>query len=126
MRVVVVGFYLLVGLPAYGSADELTAGQLYDFCTSQDEVAKTACRFYVLGVEQGVSVADGSVMNKSGVVVQGRRTIFCTPDDLPDSAMVQIFVARMQGLAVLYPNDFKSPAVSLVAATLHKAYPCGK
>jgi len=44
------------------NAEELSAGQLYAMCTSKDEVATTACRFFIFGVVQGIRYGDGSVM----------------------------------------------------------------
>jgi hypothetical protein len=42
---------LIVSSPAI--ANELTAGELYDFCNAKDVESQAACRFYILGAAQG-------------------------------------------------------------------------
>ncbi len=48
-------FLLTVG---NARADELTAGDLYSFCVSNDKMVNTACRYYILGVVNGVRIGD--------------------------------------------------------------------
>jgi hypothetical protein len=67
-------------------ADELTAGELLSFCTSTDQVASTACRFYVLAVVQGVGIGDSAYMDATPKFVEKKKTIFCLPDNTPETA----------------------------------------
>ena len=45
------------------SGSAMTAGDLQDICTASSDESKAACRFYILGITQGVSlgmsIADG-------------------------------------------------------------------
>jgi hypothetical protein len=103
--------------------EELMAGVLYEFCKATDEVSKAACRFYILGAVQGVSLGDGARMLDRRLV-ERKRSIFCTPNDMPVDQMVAIFVKNARLLEVAYPEDLKSPAVSIVAGAISQAYPC--
>jgi Rap1a immunity proteins len=112
-----------VGRPA--DADELSAGDLYSFCTSNDQMASSACRFYVLGVVQGVGLGDGSTMDASGKqMVERKKTIFCIPDDMSQTQMVNL-VRDLLGLDFKrYPEDRKLAAAGMVAGIMHTKFPC--
>jgi hypothetical protein len=73
------------------NAEELSAGQLYAMCTSKDEVATTACRFFIFGVVQGIGYGNSSVMGPDSHLRQRSTTHFCIPDDMPQSQMVTVF-----------------------------------
>ena len=119
---------LILALMASNSAvaDELTAGDLYSFCNANDEMTKAACRFYILGAVQGISLGSGSIMDSSGRFVAKAKTHFCIPDDMPQSQMVAVFQRTMQPLAQAYPQDLKLPAISVLAAAMARAFPCPK
>jgi hypothetical protein len=86
---------------------ELTAGVLYEFCKATDEVSKTACRFYMLGVVQGVSLGDGAKM-VDRKLVERKKTILCAPDDMPVNQMVSNFVQQPSCRAIdLRPDSVK-------------------
>jgi hypothetical protein len=106
-------FIFILALMASGTAiaDELTAGDLYSFCNGNDELNKAACRFYILGVVQGISFGDGSIMNNTGRVVEKSKTLFCIPDDMPQSQMVAIYQKAVQALARAYPQDLTRVAL---------------
>jgi len=57
-------------------------------------------------------------------MVERRKTIFCIPDNIPQGQMVEIFQRTMQLLENTFPQDLKSPAISLVAAAMRQSYPC--
>jgi Rap1a immunity proteins len=108
-------------------ADELNGGQLYAFCTSSDEVASTACRFFVLGAVTGIGLGDGSTRPAGGrTYVERKKTHFCIPDEMPQSDMVDVFVQTVRLLVMKYPEDIKLPAVSLVDAAMQRRFPCPK
>jgi hypothetical protein len=107
-------------------ADELTAGLLYSFCNAKDELTNTACRFYILGVVQGIGFAGGSVMNDNSRLIAGRKTSFCAPENMSGSEMVAVFQKSMQSLGQMHAGDFKLPAVSLISAAMNRAFPCPK
>jgi hypothetical protein len=108
-------------------ADGLTAGDLYSFCISNDKIVNGACRFFVLGVVQGVGIGDGSTMDASGQqMVERKKTIFCIPDNMPQSQMVNL-VRDMLGFDFnKYPDDKKLEAAGMVTGVMHTKFPCPK
>jgi hypothetical protein len=104
-------------------AQELSAGQLYEFCQSKDFVVHGACRFYVLGAVQGMSLGNGSAIVR-GQLVEKEKTIFCMPDNVPQSEMVSVFVRRAETLFRVYPQDKEMPAISALIGIMHKQFPC--
>jgi len=124
MRKMAVLLLLLAFNPA--AADEMTAGDLYSFCNAADEMTLTACRFYILGAVQGIAFGDGAVLGGKGRFVPRTKTLFCIPDDMPQSQMIAVFQRGMQPLVRAYPEDLKLPAISLLGAVMHGAFPCEK
>jgi hypothetical protein len=106
------------------NADELSAGQLYAFCTSTDAVATAACRFYILGVVQGIGMGDGATMGADRKLRSRNKTHFCIPDEASQARMVAVFQDTVRLLVTKYPEDLKSPAVSIVDAAMNHAFPC--
>ncbi len=123
MRLLLTFFLILVVRTA--SADELSAENLYSFCTGKDQMVSNACRFYVLGVVQGVGIGDGSTMDASGKqMVERKKTIFCIPDNMPQSQMVSL-VRDMLGLDFkMYPEDKKLEAAGMITGIMHTKFPC--
>src|ERR1017187_4244459 len=77
MRTLIV---LTVSLLSFAAqADELSTGQLLEFCTSKDEMVQTACRYFILGVGQGVGAGDGIVLS-GRKFTERTKTHFCVPD----------------------------------------------
>src|SRR5271165_3276586 len=106
------------------NADSLSAGQLYSFCVTKDEIAQTACRFYIMGVVQGVQFGDSAVRGPDGQFVQRDSTHFCIPWDFAQSRMVATFVDSATQLITKYPDDLKSPAQTIVDAAIAHSFPC--
>jgi Rap1a immunity proteins len=123
MRLVLTIALLLIAGSA--RADEMTAEDLYSFCASNDRMVSNACRFYVLGVVQGVGIGDGSYMDaKSNQLIERKKTIFCIPDDMPQSQMIDL-VRDMLGLDFKrYPEDKKLAAAGMVTGIMHTKFPC--
>src|SRR5260370_37581377 len=92
------------------NAEELNAGQLYAFCTSQNEVASTACSFFILGVVQGIGLGDGALMGPNGRIKPRGRTHFCIPERVPQDRMVSIFQNTIRVLVDGDPEDLNAPA----------------
>jgi hypothetical protein len=117
---------LILALVACGRAEagELTAGVLYSFCTTNDKVTRTACRFYVLGVVQGIELGDGAVLGDGGRFTVKKKTIFCAPENTQDSQFVDIFQQSMKKLMAIYPDDAKLSAVGVIGAAMKRAFPC--
>jgi len=108
------------------NAEELSAGQLYEFCTSKEPVATSACRFFILGAVVGINLGDGTVMGPDRQFRERKKTLFCIPDDMSQTQMVSIFVNAMRLVATKYPDDLKLPAISTVSASMSRAYPCSR
>jgi hypothetical protein len=113
----------LVSSTAIG-AEVLTVEQLYEFCTSKDEGANTACRFFIFGAVLGIEHGDGFVIGVDKKAVDRSKTHFCLPDNVPDSTMVSVFVKFTKFDLTKYPEDAKLPAISWVDAVMMRAYPC--
>jgi hypothetical protein len=106
---------------------ELTSGDLYSFCASKDQMAQTACRFYVLGVVQGIETGDGGYMDHSThQMVERTKTILCVPDEVTQSQMVAIVREAMAQDLANYPSDKELPATSIVVAVMNRRFPCAR
>jgi len=107
---------LTIGTPARG-AEIMTVGDLQEFCTASDDGSKSACRFFIFGVAQGLCLAAGTL---------GDKTHYCIPDDLSAAAMeLAVKLAIGQDLMV-FPKDRNLEASGFVGAALIKAFPCAK
>lgn len=110
----------LLGSGVAHADDAMTAGDLYDICTSNDSQSKSACRFYLLGIAQGIEVGMDIADGKASA---GRM---CLPDNTPASAIELAVKMKLgQDLAV-FPNDRKMDASGFVGAALVSTFPCKK
>jgi hypothetical protein len=106
---------------------EMTAGDLYSLCSATDQVASTACRFYVLGIVQGVGLGDGAYLDATTRHLQERKkTIFCLPENTPQAQMVAVVTDTMKLDLGAYPDDRKLPAASTIVGVLVHKFPCPK
>jgi hypothetical protein len=122
---------VMIGMLPTGSAvagGQMTQGDLYTFCVATDETSQTACRFYVLGVVQGIEVGDSAYMDSTTRrLVERKKTIYCLPDGgLPQSEMVSIVKVVLQSVLTAYPKDKELPAQSAVLAAMNSKFPCPK
>ena len=114
----------MISCPA--AAEQMKVGDLYKMCTSSNQIDKTACRFYLLGVFEGASLGTGSVTDKSGTFRELKDKPVCVPEDLSSAAMELVIKMKMgQDLAV-YPQDREMPAVSFVFGVIVHEFPCQK
>jgi hypothetical protein len=104
------------------SADDtaMTAGDLQEICIGSSAESKAACRFYLLGITQGISmgmsIADGKT--------EGGRP--CIPENLSASAIELAVKIKMGQDLMVYPDDRKLDASGLVSAALVSTFPCRK
>jgi Rap1a immunity proteins len=127
VRLIFSGWILWAALAsgAPSNADELLAGDLYSFCVGNDQMSNTACRFYVLGVVQGVGLGDGTTTDPSGKqMVERKKTIFCAPDDFSQTQMVSLVRDLLALDFKRYPEDKKLAAAGMVAGIFHTRFPC--
>ena len=109
------------------AAAEMKVGDLYNLCTSSNEGDKTACRFYILGVFDGASVAGAAVQDKSGNPFQeAKDKRFCVPEGLTAAAMELTVKMKMGADLAVYPKDRDLPAVSFIMAVIAQQFPCQK
>ena len=95
-------------------AAEMTGGQLLDLCEAKDATAHNACRYYILGVAEGLQF--------SGRKSDARR--ICVPGTISEARFVEVFQAAAAPEFTTYPNDREMPAAGLVTAALTRAFPC--
>ena len=113
---------LALAYPPRASEDSgaMTAGQLQEICTGQDAGSKAACRFYILGITQGItlgmSIADGKT--------NGGRP--CIPEDISSSALELAVKIKLGQELMVFPDDKKLDASGVIGATLVSTFPCRK
>jgi len=98
----------------------MTAGDLQEICIGSSSESKAACRFYLLGITQGVSmgmlIADGKT--------QGGRP--CIPENISAPAIELAVKMKMGQDLMVYPDDRKLDASGFVGAILTSTFPCRK
>jgi hypothetical protein len=98
----------------------MTAGDLREICIGSGAESKASCRFYLLGITQGISmgmlIADGKT--------QGGRP--CIPENLSASAIELAVKIKMGQDLMVFPDDQKLDASGFVAAMLVSTFPCRK
>ena len=105
---------------ASAEAKAMTAEDLREICVGASAESKASCRFYLLGITQGISmgmaIADGKT--------QGGRP--CLPDDLSSSAIELTVKMKLGQDLMVYPDDQRLDASGVVAAILVSTFPCRK
>lgn len=99
-------------------ADPMTAGDLQEICLGSDAESKAACRFYILGVTQGI----GAGMNIADGKTKGNRP--CVPENTSGSALELAVKMKMGKDLMVFPDDRKLDASGFVAAILVHTFPC--
>lgn len=98
----------------------MTAEDLQQICIGSTSESKAACRFYLLGITQGISmgmsIADGKT--------QGGRP--CIPDNLSATAIELAVKMKLGEDLMVYPDDRKLEASGVVGAILVLTFPCRK
>ena len=98
----------------------MTAGGLQQICIDSSAESKAGCRFYLLGITQGISMGMGIADGKT----QGGRP--CVPDNLSASAIELAVKMKLGGDLMVFPDDRKLDASGVVGAILVSTFPCGK
>jgi hypothetical protein len=120
---VLAGFVAALMAANPAEAQQLTTGELMEFCGSGDAASKAACRLFIYGVVQGVDAADGTTF-KGDQFVPGKKTIMCVPRNVSDKTLEERFQTMARGVTELFPEGASEPAVSTVVAAMAKIYPC--
>lgn len=99
----------------------MTAGDLQQICIGSSAESKAACRFYLLGITQGISmgmsIADGKTQ---------ARVRPCVPENLSASGIELAVKMKLGEDLMVYPDDRKLDASGVVGAILISAFPCSK
>jgi len=114
-------FVLMVfaaGQSAQVSAKEMTAGDLQQVCSTQNPDVDAPCRFYIMGIVQGITLGLGMA---DGKVALGKP---CIPDDLQNSKLEILVKANLGADLMVNPGDKDLPASSLVGAVIATNFKC--
>jgi hypothetical protein len=105
---------------AAAESEAMTAGDLQQICIGSSAESKAACRFYLLGITQGISmgmsIADGKT--------QGGRP--CVPENLSASAIELAVKMKLGQDLMVFPDDRKLDASGAVGGILVSTFPCRK
>jgi hypothetical protein len=88
-------FALLTITAPARAADFMTVGDLQGFCTASDDGSKSACRFFIFGVAQGMRLA----------ATLGAKPLSCIPDDLSSAAMELAVKLAIGGIRFRRPHS---------------------
>ena len=102
------------------NAKEMTAGDLQQICSSKNPDVDAPCRFYIMGIVQGITIGLGMA---DGKVAVGRP---CIPDDLPDSKLETLVKAKLGADLMVNPEDKDLPAAGFVGAVIGTTFRCSK
>jgi len=101
---------------AQASQPAMTAGDLAQLCDGSDHVSVNACRIYILGVTQGISV---------GIRMAGARSPAGRPCVPPGISAQELEATLKKKLAALDPDSQQHDAAGFIGAALAAAFPCG-
>ena len=118
--------FLLAMVVSCSAAEQMKVGDLYKMCTSSNPTDKTACRFYVLGVFEGVDLGAGTVRDASGTFRERKASPYCVPEGLSSAAMELIVKMKMGEDLAVFPQDRETPAVSFITSVIATQFPCQK
>src|SRR5689334_5161368 len=91
------------------AAAQMTVADLQVFCRTSDPQVKPACKFYILGAFEGLSLAGSSEKKGTQFVVRTHDRHYCVPDNLSSDEMQKKVVAMMEADLRVFPDDAKLP-----------------
>ena len=110
--------FISTGASAQDAA--MAVGELQQICLGSSAESKAACRFYILGISQGItlgmSIADGKT--------QGGRP--CVPENISSAALELVVKMKIGEDLMVFPDDRKLEASGFVGAVFIKSFPCRK
>lgn len=101
--------------PGVAHAQEMTLGDLKIICSDHAQISVAACKFFIYGVSEGLSLGAGAAKD---------NTHFCIAEGVSTDFMVALVKERMRLDLAHFPEDRKMAAVSFIAAALVSEYPC--
>lgn len=120
LLVTLLAFMLLRSGSAFAADSAMTAGDLQQICLGSNAESKAACRFYILGITQGIDVG----MNIADRKTQSGRP--CVPENISGSALELAVKMKMGQVLMVFPDDRKLDASGFVGAAIIKSFPCQK
>lgn len=121
MRSIAVALTVTGALLATAASPEqpaMTAGDLGQLCTGTDHVSRNACRIYILGVTQGITLGMSIADGKSA----GGRP--CVPAGLSAEALEKTVQKKLAEMSSAAERD--RDASGFIGAVLGSAFPCPK
>jgi Rap1a immunity proteins len=107
--------------PTTASAEPaMTAGDLQQLCAGSDHVSVNACRIYILGVTQGITVG----MNMAGG--KGRAAHPCVPPAVSAEELEQKIKAKLDQRLSASPADQNLDAAGFIGTALTETFRCPK
>ena len=117
VRALTVAIALLAVQPA-ATQPAMTAGDLEQLCAGSDHVSRNACRIYILGVTQGITLGFELADKKRA----DRRV--CIPAGISAEALEQTLKRPLAGLTTAAERE--RDAAGFIGAVLASAFPCTK
>jgi hypothetical protein len=114
----------LAGVPVAAAASPqeplMTAADLEQLCVGTDHVSENACRIYILGVTQGITVGLEIADHRP----RGDRP--CIPAGISGEELERPLKARLAEKLKAVPAERDVAASEFIGAALAESYPCHK
>jgi Rap1a immunity proteins len=108
----------LLAVHASAAQPAMTAGDLEQLCAGSDHVSRNACRIYILGVTQGITLGFELADSQSG------RRRPCMPTGISAETLEETVKRRLAALGA--PAERARDAAGFIGAVLTAAFPCTK
>jgi Rap1a immunity proteins len=108
----------LLATAASSEQHAMTAGDLQELCAGSDHVSRNACRVYILGVTEGITVGMRMADSKS----RGGRP--CIPDGVSGDLLEQTLTTKLGEDLTASPPKRNLDASGFIGAVLVQAFPC--
>ena len=110
----------LLATAASSEQPAMTAGDLQELCGGSDHVSRNACRIYILGVTQGITVGMNIADGKTG----GGRP--CVPEGVSGERLEQTVTSRLSEQLAASEANRNVEASGFIGSVLVHAFPCSK
>jgi hypothetical protein len=111
---------LISTAPGAEPEQAMVADDLQQLCTGTDHVSVNACRIYILGVTQGITLG---LRIASGQEHSGR---VCVPGQISAEQLEDTVKARLDKDLKATPADRNLDAAKFIGRVLSSAFPCAK
>lgn len=111
---------LFTSTSALAEDASMTVGELQQLCIGSSADSKAACRFYILGISQGITLGMSIADGKTQV---GRP---CVPENISSAALELVVKMKIGEDLMVFPDDRKLDASGFISAIFFKSFPCRK